>query len=604
MVDEMFEYIDPDEYSRHMVTLIDGIENGGVSIPRFQRQLVWTVEKSADLLDSILKNYPAGALTLWYSEVELRAVRDVGKGVKIHQKRQPEGDNNYNYVIDGQQRLLTLCACLNGAFDVEEKNVETDSDEEKKKHDFRDIYVDLSANPRSESVVITGSEKKKRDEGRVFISIRDLYQTSTTRSKKDLIARSYHTANTEEIDDMIDIFDFYQERLKGYIFPITQITNKAGIHVVTEMFTRINTTGKKLDLFEIMVAKTYDETKNFDLFVKYKEFQKELAGVRYGELPREVVLRVAAALIKGEYSEKDILQIGKSEFIEKWDDVCGAIMESVKFFKAHYGIQASLLLPYSKQVTTLFSYFFGTAKKKEIEVSGKQEEYLEEFFWRCALSDRYSHSSGGRTKRDMGYMMNKILGIDNQGKSVSPTRPDYDEDGWGVDFRPSSVMGKKGFFSPKNNDYIKAILSIYISKKPLNFDDGSDVMVLDEFLKQANSRNYHHFFPKGYLKGKDIECDANNVLNITLITQEKNQGYGKKPPSDYIVECAKNLKKSLTIEGVMATHLIGKGESDVLSAWGIKDDNYDLFIEKRAELLVKEIREKIDFIKDVDIDIS
>lgn len=45
--------------------LIHDIENGFIKIPQFQREFVWTKEKSAKLLDSIFKGYPIGTVIIW-----------------------------------------------------------------------------------------------------------------------------------------------------------------------------------------------------------------------------------------------------------------------------------------------------------------------------------------------------------------------------------------------------------------------------------------------------------------------------------------------------------------------------------------------------------
>jgi uncharacterized protein with ParB-like and HNH nuclease domain len=42
--------------------LIIAVENGKMKIPQFQRDFVWTKNKSADLLDSIIKGYPIGTV--------------------------------------------------------------------------------------------------------------------------------------------------------------------------------------------------------------------------------------------------------------------------------------------------------------------------------------------------------------------------------------------------------------------------------------------------------------------------------------------------------------------------------------------------------------
>lgn len=592
------KYIDEGVTSITVADLIKGLHEGDISVPHFQRQFVWTLDKSAALLDSILKGYPAGALTLWYSKEELRDVRKVGN-TTIRQSGAPEGGRYYNYIIDGQQRALTLYACLRGSDGVAAKHVASDTNEENKeeKYDYSKIYVDLAADLEGEAVVVTEKEKKEREEkeenGRgenSFVSIKDLYKMNLARMK--------------ELGDYGDNANDYKGQLDNYVFSRIQIKKEATIDIATEIFTRINTTGKKLDLFEIMVAKTYKQRK-FDLFEEHQKFESKLEKLGYGNLPRDLVLRVAAALIDGKYGEKDILKLDKKEFRNRWGDVCDAIERSVGFFKNHYRIKASSLLPYSKQITTLFAYFFGKMGKNS--VSDDQKGYLKDFFWRCVLSERYSHSSSSKVVHDMKRMMGAILGVDKEGKidTSSSAAPIYQDKSWMVNFRPSVIKGNKGLFSPKSNDYIKAILCIYANKNPVDFGDKKLVSVENRYLQRADSRNYHHFFPRGYMKNKSTEYEVNHVLNITLITEGKNKEIGDKAPNKYMSEASTSLAKAApgtTIEEVMKTHLIGEGCDDFLSDWGIKDNNYNLFIEKRADLLIKEIRNLINFTEDLDID--
>ncbi len=75
--------------------------------------------------------------------------------------------------------------------------------------------------------------------------------------------------------DSIDKIDKYKERFTSYQFSLVILRN-APIDVATEVFTRLNVGGKTLTLFEIMVAKTYDQVSGFDLSEKYDELLDEL----------------------------------------------------------------------------------------------------------------------------------------------------------------------------------------------------------------------------------------------------------------------------------------------------------------------------------------
>ncbi len=81
--------------------LMSNIEQGRVKIPQFQRDFVWNREKSAQLLDSILKGYPIGTFILWKTKESLRAVRNV-EGASLPDTS--SGDF-VQYVLDGLPKL-------------------------------------------------------------------------------------------------------------------------------------------------------------------------------------------------------------------------------------------------------------------------------------------------------------------------------------------------------------------------------------------------------------------------------------------------------------------------------------------------------------------
>jgi uncharacterized protein with ParB-like and HNH nuclease domain len=56
----------PEPQTKTFSSLIAEIEKGQIKIPQFQRDFVWTIQKSAGLIDSIVKGYPIGTVKpLW-----------------------------------------------------------------------------------------------------------------------------------------------------------------------------------------------------------------------------------------------------------------------------------------------------------------------------------------------------------------------------------------------------------------------------------------------------------------------------------------------------------------------------------------------------------
>ncbi len=539
----------PQPQSQTFSNLIGQIENGQIKIPQFQRDFVWTMQKSAGLVDSIVKGYPIGTFIFWKTKERLRSIRNLGDYAL---PETPEGESVY-FVLDGQQRLTSLFACLKG--------VKVSRD--KKEDDFSKIYIDLDAD-ESQPIVITDISEK---EDKTFISILDLMSGGMG------LARIFPEKYWEKIG-------VYQERINSYQYSIVQLED-ASLDVATEVFTRINVGGTPLTVFEIMVAKTFDEKRNFDLSEKYQQLIEELETINYETISDATVLQTISMIMVGECKRSIILKLDKQQFIDTWNNAADAIEKAAEYFRNYYRIPVSQLLPYNALIVP-FAYFF--SKHKDKPTTGDKQKFLEDFFWRCSLSGRYSSAVESKLAQDV-KRIEKIL---------NDELPSYD---WPVD-TSAEFIENNGWFSA-GRSYVKGILCIYAHFQPKSFVDDSIVNISNNWLKQANSKNYHHFFPKAYLKGKEDRFYINHILNITIVDDFLNKReIGKKPPSIYM----KKFKKNKNLLDTMKTHLI-----DDLESFGIWSDDYDKFFAARANLVSREInkrivKQKIDKNKQLELD--
>lgn len=519
------------------ISLLNSIENGKIKIPQFQRDFVWSKQKSAELMDSIFKGYPIGTFILWKTKERLRAIRDLG-GIKLPEP--PQGDFT-EYILDGQQRLTSIYASLRGLTITRDEDVE---------EDFSEMYIDLLAN-EDEPIVITDVEEK---EPQNVIKIKDLVFGGLKQLSK--LPEEHH-----------DKLDIYKRRIESYSFS-TILVEDAPIDVATEIFTRINVGGKPLSVFEIMVAKTYDIERDFDLAEEYDDLITRLEDVNFETISDSTVLQTVSILLEKDCSKKVILKLDKALFINIWPKAIDAIERAVDYFRSFYRIPVSQLLPYNALLVP-FAYFFYHHKDKP---TGKKQRYLQDFFWRTSLSERYSHSLETRIAQD-------ILRIDD---ILEDKQPRYD---YSVNISPEYIY-KNGYFSAARS-YIKAILCLYAYFQPKSFVDDSIVRISNYWLKQANSKNYHHFFPRAFLRKKDVEeFEINHVLNITIVDDFLNKReIGSKAPSVYM---KKFEKTNLSLDETMETHLITD-----LEDFGIWDDDYETFLDRRAEIISKELEKRI-----------
>src|SRR5690606_33688299 len=126
-----------------------------------------------------------------------------------------------------------------------------------------------------------------------------------------------------------------------------------------------------------------------------------------------------------------------------------------------------------------------------------------------------------------------------------------------------------------SRSFIKAILCLYAMHKPKSFDNHLDVNIDNSWLKIATSKNYHHFFPKAFMRKTQPHWEnwqVNHIANITIVDDFLNKNKIRaKAPSVYM-EAFKN--QNALINETMKTHLI----SD-LEAFGIWEDDYTKFFE-------------------------
>ena len=84
--------------------LVEDYRAGRIVIPEFQREYVWRRSKAPRLIDSLYRGFPISSLLLWQSGEEARARR---------RDPRPIRSALMNWLIDGQQRVITLSRTMN-----------------------------------------------------------------------------------------------------------------------------------------------------------------------------------------------------------------------------------------------------------------------------------------------------------------------------------------------------------------------------------------------------------------------------------------------------------------------------------------------------------
>src|SRR4051812_25552185 len=220
-------FLQPDNHNKKYEALFVEIDAGQIKLPMFQREFVWEKEQSAKLIDSILKGFPIGTFIFWKTREDLRSYKEVGNH-KL--PNTPKGDYA-QYILDGQQRITSLYAIRKGI------RITKDG----KEIDYKDIFIDLDHDSEvDEQIVVT-----EKQDGKRYVSVHDVLTLP--------LGGFYKTLSTS----LADRVEYCRNKLTSYDFSSISIKDYP-IEVACEVFSRINTGGKSLTVFEIMVAKTYD----------------------------------------------------------------------------------------------------------------------------------------------------------------------------------------------------------------------------------------------------------------------------------------------------------------------------------------------------------
>lgn len=357
-------YNDPKPDIQRIEEIVTGVKTGDIKLPRFQRPFVWKRKEVINLFDSVYNGYPIGSILLWHSTEKLVSERTIAD-LQINDNR-----NSYvptNYLLDGQQRISSLCGCLywDGKDYKSLWNVVFDLEKEEflfPKNDSKIEYFPLNKLINTSDFIL---------QCRKF----------ETHPKNELFFR-----NAEKL----------LRSIKDYKIAVVKIGDMT-INEVAPIFERINSTGRKLTIVDLMRAATWKN--NFDLTEKISEIKNECEQLGYYNIPDNHILRSISASLGNGINKEDIDKIRKenSEVLTKASyNTKIAYSKAIQFLKNEIGVRSFIFLPYGLQLTLLVEFF-----NKANNPTFDKIEKLKIWFWETSFSRYFGTSNTGQNSRDL-----------------------------------------------------------------------------------------------------------------------------------------------------------------------------------------------------------
>jgi len=576
-------------------TLLTWVQSGEIAIPEIQRPFVWNATNVRDLMDSLYRGYPIGYLITWRNpDVRLKD-GSVSTGKRI--------------LIDGQQRVTALMAALLGQPVIDK--------------DYNQVRICIAFHPQEQRFEVSNPAIRK---DKAWIP--DIAQVFAANFK--LLAAVHDYAQRNQLDDLDAIHESLESLRSIVNNPIGLIELNANLDIetVTEIFIRINSSGVVLSQADFAMSKIaaseqyggHHLRKAIDYFChlavapefypQLVERDKEFAQTDYFQkmawLHHENdeiydpsytdMLRVAftsefkrgrledlVALLSGrnfetrEYEER----IAEESFARLRRGVLNFMNEThfkrfVMILRSAGFVDASLI---RSQNAVNFAYIVYLHLRDQGIPAAQIEHWVRRWFVMSVLTSRYSGSPESTFDQDIRQI--NELGFPEYLQRVE--NAELSEGFWefGLPQQLDSAV--------VTNPSFKVFLAAQVKMQDKGFLS-RDITVHDLIVHKGD---YHHIFPRDYLKKQGLTRGRyNQVANYVMTQSEINIAIGNKPPVQYFQEIYDQCNGGgLKYGGITSKNELEKNfEMNCIPTEPELLENYDAFLERRRSLMAQKIK--------------
>jgi hypothetical protein len=274
--------------------LIDDYRAGRIVIPEFQREYVWRRGKAPRLIDSLYRGFPISSFLLWRGGQQTRARR---------RDPRPLNATLMNWLIDGQQRIITLSRVMDG-------------DE-----------IDVLFNPESCEFRLANAATRRDDN---WVRVSDLWDDTTYRHLRRALDGSRdadrHEAQFERV-----------RRILTYEIPIVRMVDHV-FDAAVDAFKRINTLGVPLKKEDIESAQIAARHSGF-IVDEVTPFLHELREQGFTRLNVMHLFRACAFVAQPDGRNRTPLhELGRRDVLAAWKATKQATRRAVGVIRSELGL--------------------------------------------------------------------------------------------------------------------------------------------------------------------------------------------------------------------------------------------------------------------------
>ncbi len=573
--------------------LLHEIREGKIQLPDFQRGWVWDDEHIRDLLASVGRSFPIGAVMLLEAggEVRFEARPVEGLEEQVPKARVPE-----KLILDGQQRLTSLTQAL-----VLDGPVQTRTAKGKKieRYYYFDVRRALSSpEALEEAIVAVDADRTIRsDFGRridldlssMELECRSLHFPCRRVFDADEWEETLHEVAPEHFRTYMDFRKQVLDAFRGYQVPVILLKKETTKEAVCLVFEKVNTGGVQLSVFELVTASYAADGFN----LRDDWFGSEVRGVpsRRARLQEEPLLAgtegtegieatefLQALCLLHTHDEReadlaagrtgkevrplsakraDVLRIPLGAW-QKWADPLEAGFRDAARFLRRERLYSRRELPYRTQLMPLAAVMVRLGERwLEPGIYDK----LSRWYWCGVLGELYGGAVETRIANDYEDLLR-----------------------WFEDDTALPRTVRDAGFQPERFDTLRSRLSAaYKGIHVLLLREGARDWFWKSTIQDLDvddvRLDIHHIFPRKWCEARGIPRSVyDSILNKTVLSYKANRKMGGAAPSRYLGRLQRDTGlDEQQMDELLATHAL---DPSLLRA-----DAFEAFLEDRRRRL-------------------
>ncbi|WP_057392458.1 GmrSD restriction endonuclease domain-containing protein [Pseudomonas aeruginosa] len=509
--------------------LVSMIERGELRLPEMQRQYVWRSTRVRDLLDSLYRGYPSGAILLWETD----------EAVPLQSFAVSQSNNPYQstrLLLDGQQRLTSLSAVIRGEpvsvrgrrrpidllFNLEHPDqlaVVTEVDE-----NGDDAEVDEEGElggdeaDASEDELLTRFNKmtfvvatRKLEQLPRWVKVSEVFKT-------DSDAPFLKRAGISGFDD--PRYEKYSQRLarlrgiRKYVYRMDVLERTLSYDEVTEIFVRVNSLGAKLRSSDLALAQITAKWRHS--LQTFLDFQSACSQNGF-ELDLGLHLKNLMAFATGQSRFLTVGSLTLDVLQQAWQEACEGMEFALNFARSNLGIDSPALLS-SPFLLVVLAYF---GHRRDYALSTEEAHQLR--YWALAANAKGRFSRGSSET-----ILDQDLATIRNGGGVNELIDRLRLQFGRLDITPEELEGR--------NQRSALFKTMFLAFRAAGAKDWrSHLAIALDHSGSQHRLQFHHIFPKALLRGSYTPREADDIANLAFIGGKTNRAISDKAPVTYLL---------------------------------------------------------------------